>query len=314
MLGSVASDVYIAELSAYSNLDVDGCTEQGWVELANLGTGPLDLSGSVLCGEPSCQNASSKYVFPAATILPASARGVLCRDGKFTFSTGGLEPAVVTLENSGGDVLATVGLPGCTVTTSIMSCTDRIFSEFEREQKVSYGMYTSGQETLYGFLHPQSPGEDNVLSCAGSPASCTYVPEHVWNVTCANAYSEEFLGNEASCLQACSEQSQCNFFWVNEQGKCSRFETCNATRQVIWSFDGLESRTTTWRKVAEAQPLTDNKTCAAPFTCPGTDGDGSSTSAASTSSAGNDASVSRPGRLAGLMTSATWAILLCWWL
>ena len=63
--------------------------------------------------------------------------------------------------------------------------------------------------------HLYSAGEENILNCSnGSSGSCSYVPEHIWNVTCADSYSESFEGNEALCLASCSEDSRCNFFWA----------------------------------------------------------------------------------------------------
>ena len=263
-----AAEIRINELSEFSGPG-DGCpyATEGWVELANIGESEVDLSGAVLCGEAACGNAAATYVFPTGAALPAASRGVLCRDGKFSFSVGGLQPTVVTLEDSQANVLATTGeMLGCTETTSIMSCTDRIFSEFAREQLVSYGVYDS--EGAYGFLYPQTPGRGNVLSCPGNTEECTYTPEHIWNVTCADPYAEEFLGSEALCQAACSNDDECNFFWVNENGKCSRFKSCQDTRQVIWSFDGKETRTTTWKKLTSMLEQSE-QVCSAPFTCAG---------------------------------------------
>lgn len=287
MLSNLAeAEIRINELSEFSGPG-DGCpTTEGWVELANIGQSEVDLSGAVLCGEATCGNAAATYVFPTGAALPAASRGVLCRDGKFSFSVGGLQPTVVTLEDAQANVLATTGeMPGCTETTSIMSCTDRIFSEFAREQIYSYGVYDN--EGAYGFLYPQTPGRGNVLSCPGNTDECTYMPEHIWNVTCVDPYAEEFLGSEAFCQAACSNDDECNFFWVNENGKCSRFKSCQDTRQVIWSFDGKETRTTTWKKLTSMLEQSE-QVCSAPFTCAGSTVT-TSQSGATTSETGNSA-------------------------
>ena len=51
------------------------------------------------------------------------------------------------------------------------------------------------------------------FSCPGNTDECTYMPEHIWNVTCVDPYAEEFLGSEAFCQAACSNDDECNFFW-----------------------------------------------------------------------------------------------------
>ena len=76
-------------------------------------------------------------------------------------------------------------------------------------------------------------------------------------------------------------------FGVNENGKCSRFKSCQDTRQVIWSFDGKETRTTTWKKLTSMLEQSE-QVCSAPFTCAGSTVT-TSQSGATTSETGNSA-------------------------
>ena len=131
-----------------------------WVELQNRGVAAVDISSYTMYDDAEATS-SSKYTFPAGTVLSPSGVLLLCRFETFSYGIGGTD--IITLADTSGTVVSTTGrlLGRGTLTTTIQL----------RDDGISYTYAPATPNAVNVFPLPDVVV--NEVASTGNPTVCT---------------------------------------------------------------------------------------------------------------------------------------------